>query len=282
MFHVEPNKKNLHCETKDYLVTGEKFKVYLDQNNVIGKTFPVPPKEQIHKYYDSLEYHPHSLNKKTLSGFLYETSRKYMHGRKLIWMKKYINQKSKVLDYGCGSGDFVKYLRSNAVNAYGYDPNIKFNADDFGKYLTYKENWKNQKYQIIFLWHVLEHTHEPFHLIEELKKHLNKNGKIFIALPNFKSFDSKYYGKYWAGYDLPRHLWHFSRKIIYQIAKKSNLIINKEKSLLLDAMYVSFLSEKNKSSQIPLFLGALIGFLSFLKSFFTKESSSFLFILKKH
>ena len=282
MFHVEQNKKNLHCESKDYLVTGEKFKIFLDQNNIIGKTFPVPQKEVIRKYYDSTEYFPHSLNKKSFFGFVYEASRKFMQRKKLMWIKKHIKQNSKVLDYGCGSGDFVKYLRNKAVNAYGYDPYIKFNGDGFVNYLTYKENWKKQKYDIIFLWHVLEHTHEPLDLIEDLKKHLNKNGQIFIAIPNFKSYDSKYYGKYWAGYDLPRHLWHFSRKSIYQIAKKTNLIINKEKSLLLDAVYVSFLSEKNKSSRTPFFLGVLIGLLSVLISFFTKESSSFLFILKKH
>ena len=278
MFHVEQNKKKLHCETKDYLVTGEKFKVYLDQNNVIGKTYPVPQKEEMDKYYQSEVYYPHSLNKKNLLTFLYTITRRYMHLKRLTWMRGYLENGTSVLDYGCGSGDFVKYLRSKSIDAYGYEPNYNFCEQDF---LTNQEGWTNKKYEVIVLWHVLEHIHNPFDLIQSLKKRLNKNGKIFIAIPNFKSFDSKYYGKYWAGYDTPRHLWHFSRKGIGLMAKENNFKILKVKSLHLDSIYVSCLSEKYKRSHFPLLIGIIIGCISILKSLFTKESSSFLFVLKK-
>jgi len=278
MFHVEQNKKKLHCETKDYLVTGEKFKVYLDQNNVIGKTYPVPQKEEMDKYYESEVYYPHSLNKKNLLTFLYTITRRYMHLKRLTWMRGYLENGTSVLDYGCGSGDFVKYLRSKSIDAYGYEPNYNFCEQDF---LTNQEGWTNKKYEVIVLWHVLEHIHNPFDLIQSLKKRLNKNGKIFIAIPNFKSFDSKYYGKYWAGYDTPRHLWHFSRKGIGLMAKENNFKILKVKSLHLDSIYVSCLSEKYKRSHFPLLIGIIIGCISILKSLFTKESSSFLFVLKK-
>ena len=117
--------------------------------------------------------------------------------------------------------------------------------------------------------------------IQRLKKRLNRGGKLFIAIPNFKSFDSKYYGEYWAGYDTPRHLWHFSRESIRLIAKKINYVLFKEKSLHLDSIYVSYLSEKYKRSPFPLLIGIIIGCISILKSLFTKESSSFLFVLKK-
>ena len=168
-------------------------------------------------------------------------------------MKGFLKHNSNVLDYGCGSGSFVRYLRAKSINAYGYDPNIKLNNLGEFNYITDKDTWKNKKYDIIFLWHVLEHIHNPFLLIENLKENLNKNGEIFIAIPNYKSHDSKYYGKYWAGYDLPRHLWHFTRESIYQIAKKTNFKIKKEKLLYLDSIYVSFLSEKNKANPFPFF-----------------------------
>ena len=281
MFHVEQNTKDLHCEAQDYLVTGEKFKVYLDENKIIGKTIPFPKKEEMRKYYNSEEYYPHSLNKRNLFGLLYSKTRKYMQRKKLTWMKGFLKHNSNVLDYGCGSGSFVRYLRAKSINAYGYDPNIKLNTLCEFNYITDKDTWKNKKYDIIFLWHVLEHIHNPFLLIENLKENLNKNGEIFVAIPNYKSHDSKYYGKYWAGYDLPRHLWHFTRESIYQIAKKTNFKIKKEKLLYLDSIYVSFLSEKNKANPFPFFLGLANGLLSVLKSFFTRESSSLFFILKK-
>ncbi len=280
-FHVEQNKKNLHCETKDYLVSGQSFKIYLDKNRIIGKTFPFPKREEMHKFYQSMEYYPHSLNKKSLSAFLYETSRKLMHRKKLMWMKSNIKKNSKVLDYGCGTGEFVKFLRNNSINAYGYDPNIKFNEGDSRNYLTNKEKWKKQKYDIIVLWHVLEHIYNPSYLIKSLKINLQENGKIFIAIPNFKSYDSKYYGKYWAGYDVPRHLWHFTRKSIFKLAEENRYQIIREGWLPLDTLYVSFLSEKHKKSKTPLFFGLIVGLLSILKSFFTKESSSLFLILKK-
>lgn len=278
MFHVKQNKKNLLCETKDYLVTGESFKVYLDQNNIIGKTHPVPQIEEMDKYYESEDYYPHSLNKKNLLTFLYKIIRKYMRLKKLMWMRGYLKNSTSVLDYGCGSGDFVKYLRSKSIDAYGYEPNYNFCEHDF---LTNREGWKNKKYEVIVLWHVLEHIHNPFDLIQSLKKRLNKKGKILIAIPNFKSFDSKYYGKFWAGYDTPRHLWHFSRKGMGLVAKENNFKILKVKSLHLDSIYVSYLSEKYKRSSFPLLIGIIIGCISILKSLFTKESSSFLFVLKK-
>ena len=281
MFHVEQNEKNLLYETRDHLATGEIFKIFLDENKIIGKTIPVPKRGEMYKYYTSKNYHPHSLNKRNLLTSIYSVVRKYMHRKRLVWMKSDLNKNKSVLDYGCGSGDFVKYLRKKSINAYGYDPNAEFNAIEETNFLTNRETWKNKKYDIIVLWHVLEHVHNPFFLIQLLKKRLNKKGKIFIAIPNFKSFDSKYYGKYWAGYDTPRHLWHFSRKSIHLIAKKYNFKIFKEKSLYLDSIYVSYLSEKQKGSYFPIFLGSVIGFISIFKSLFTKESSSFLFVFNK-
>ena len=281
MFHVEQNEKNLLYETRDHLATGEIFKIFLDENKIIGKTIPVPKRGEMYKYYTSKNYHPHSLNKRNLLTSIYSVVRKYMHRKRLVWMKSDLNKNKSVLDYGCGSGDFVKYLRKKSINAYGYDPNAEFNAIEETNFLTNRETWKNKKYDIIVLWHVLEHVHNPFFLIQLLKKRLNKKGKIFVAIPNFKSFDSKYYGKYWAGYDTPRHLWHFSRKSIHLIAKKYNFKIFKEKSLYLDSIYVSYLSEKQKGSYFPIFLGPVIGFISIFKSLFTKESSSFLFVFNK-
>ena len=171
MFHVEQNKKNLHCETKDYLVTGEIFQVYLDEKKTIGKTIPEPKKEEMYKYYASNQYLPHILNKNNLMAVLYFMAKKHMHRKKLRWIRRHLKHNSNILDYGCGSGDFVRYLRAKSIMAYGYDPNIKFNISD-SAFLTNNPTWVKNKYDIIFLWHVLEHTHNPFILLQSLKKRL--------------------------------------------------------------------------------------------------------------
>lgn len=281
MFHVEQNENNFHCEAKDHLVTGESFKIYFDEFKSIGKTIPFPKKEEMFKYYLSGSYRPHSLNKRSLIDSIYAHARNHMHRKRLMWMKSYLSHRSNVLDYGCGSGDFVRFLKSKAINAYGYDPNVNFNKMNTPDCLTNKEDWKHRKYDIIVLWHVLEHIHDPLLLLGELKKTLNEKGKIFIAVPNFKCFDSKYYGEHWAGYDLPRHLWHFSRKAIHRIAGFCGFKIQKEKSLYLDSIYFSYLSEKYMKSPFPLLKGSIIGIISIFKSFFSREGSSLFLVFNK-
>ena len=149
MFHVEQNENTFLCETRDYLATGETFKIFLDENKIIGKTSPFPKKEEMDKYYESEDYYPHTITKKTIISSLYAIARKYMHRKKFIWMKRYLKENSNVLDFGCGSGDFVDFLRHKSVNAYGYDPKTKFNKPGSPKYLTDKEIWRNEKYDII-------------------------------------------------------------------------------------------------------------------------------------
>ena len=169
MFHVEQNKKNLHCETKDYLVTGERFRVYLDENKIIGKTIPVPKKAEMYKYYDSNQYLPHSLNKKNFMTILYSVVKKQMHRKKLGWMSGHLKQNSNVLDYGCGSGDFVKYLRSRSVRAYGYDPNIKFSSNE-PAYLTNNSTWEKKKIRHHFSLACFRTHPQPIYFASKSKK----------------------------------------------------------------------------------------------------------------
>ena len=103
------------------------------------------------------------------------------------------------------------------------------------------------KFDLITLWHVLEHVSDLNTLISQLKLSLNDNGLIFFAVPNYQSFDSKFYKKYWAGYDLPRHLWHFSYSTLQRLLLNHGLLIQDRIPMKLDSYYVSLLSEKYKS-----------------------------------
>ncbi len=138
----------------------------------------------------------------------------------------------------------------------------------------------NKKFDIISLWHVLEHVPNLEEYILNLKKLIKPNGTIIIAVPNYKSFDANYYGKFWAAFDVPRHLWHFSKRSIRLLFAKENMEVVKILPMKFDAYYVSLLSEKNKNNKTNFIKAVWIGFQSNLKAKSNFEYSSLIYLLK--
>jgi hypothetical protein len=110
---------------------------------------------------------------------------------------------------------------------------------------------------------------------------LTENGKLIIAVPNFKSYDANYYKEFWAAFDVPRHLWHFSQTSISKLFSSENMIVEKTIPMKFDAYYVSLLSEKYKSGKMNPIKSFYRGFVSNLKATSTKEYSSLIYVLKK-
>ena len=131
------------------------------------------------------------------------------------------------------------------------------------------------------MWHVLEHLPNLQEQIMEIAQLLESGGTLFVAVPNFKSFDSKYYGTYWAAFDVPRHLWHFSKHSIKRLFEKENMEVVSIKPMLFDAFYVSLLSEKYKGNPFYLFSAFFVGLWSNISAFFSKEYSSLIYVIKK-
>ena len=139
---------------------------------------------------------------------------------------------------------------------------------------------KENKFDVITMWHVLEHVPNLEKYISQLKQLLKPNGRLVIAVPNYKSFDAKYYKEFWAAYDVPRHLWHFSQKAIKDLFEKENMIVEKTIPMKLDSFYVSLLSEKYKNGKSNPVKAFHVGLLSNIKAKRTKEYSSLIYILK--
>jgi len=133
----------------------------------------------------------------------------------------------------------------------------------------------------ITLWHVLEHIHDLNPTFEKIKKLLSKDGILVLALPNSNSYDAGIYQQFWAAYDLPRHLYHFTETTIKLLATNYNLTCIKTIPLKIDAFYISILSEKYKNSSFGLLKGLKAGIKSNRKA---KQSgygySSMIYILK--
>ena len=235
-------------------------------------TDPVP--KDLDRYYK--DNYDSYQKKKSFFSSIYAFSQRFNNYYKTRILKK-INARS-VLDYGCGSGAFLRYTCERGYETSGYEPINKTNDVRISSSMG---SFKNKVFDCITLWHVLEHTKNPVGVMNKLKGKLKNNGTMLVALPNYDSYDNIYYKNMWAGYDVPRHLYHFNKESFVFLSQKVGLRVVEKKPLLLDAFYVSILSEKKKKSIFPLIKGLLVGLLSNILSLFRGNPSSIIYILKK-
>ena len=273
----------LHLKTADHFLSKEEFSIYLNQKTKVLYTYPVP--KNIDDYYKSERYHSHNTEAKNWFESLYLLVRKYRNKMKLNLIEQYCKGKQ-ILDIGCGTGDFLKLAQSKKWQVDGIESskeaNEKANRSLKKEVFTDLSNLSYEKtYHAITLWHVLEHLPNAQLQLENIHSFLHEKGFLFIAVPNHQSLDAKYYKKYWAAYDVPRHLWHFTPNSLSMILAKSGFETITCKPQYIDSLYVSILSEQYKGSFLPAFRGLAIGLLSNISSLMTKKTSSFILIAKK-
>lgn len=136
------------------------------------------------------------------------------------------------------------------------------------------ENLSPRSFDAITLWHVLEHVHQLHSYVEQLKKLLKQGGKIFIAVPNYDSLDSSVYKLYWAAYDVPRHLYHFTPKSMEALMKRHGLRILEKKPMWFDSFYISLLSSKYKNGKTKWVGAAWSGLRSNMNALFDRDKCS--------
>ena len=274
-------RETKHIETNDYLVSNERF-VIKEVKNGLLKTTPNISDSEIYKYYSSDDYLSHSRTVSFLS-LIYIFASKYMLKRKANLISKYINPGGCFLDFGCGIGDLVLKMKSRGFVSCGVENNLnaynaclKKNISVFKDLISLKS-----KFNLISCWHSLEHLSDLTTTLSMFNKLINKNGYLIVAVPNHESFDSKYYGKFWAGYDVPRHRFHFNKDALIRIVEDSNFEMIDSSPMFLDAFYISILSEKYKKNFFSFFKGVLIGTVSTFSYLITKNASSHCFVFKK-
>lgn len=270
---------------RDYFLTQEEFGLIENEHFGFLETHP-QPLENLDKYYESENYISHTDSQKTWFEKIYQFTKNYNIRYKFSKLK-YSRHHSKILDYGCGAGDFLLYAKNNKMNVFGIEPNesaLKITQNKIGKENASNESIQNLngQFDIITLWHVLEHVPELLEFIEQLKSRLNPEGKIYIAVPNYKSYDARFYKNFWAGYDVPRHLWHFSPDNLEKLFNSFGMKIEKTYPLWFDSYYVSMLSEKYKKNKLGLTRALIIATISNLNGFFTGNYSSVIYQIIKN
>lgn len=272
-----------YITTKDYLVSGETFDVLIDEKFSLLKTHPVPSDEKLPSYYNSEEYISHTDNKEGPLEFLYGVVKNYSLRKKVNLVNTLNHGSGSILDVGAGTGDFLVEAKKKGWKTFGVEPNASAvdRAKQKGIVLESDlDSFVNSKMDVVTLWHVLEHIPNLEETIEKLSNIVKPGGTLIVAVPNYKSYDAKYYGKFWAAYDVPRHIWHFSRTAIKKMFNR-NFTLEEVKPLYFDSFYVSLLSEKYKTG-IKFSLRAFwIGLKSNWNARRTKEYSSLIYCLKK-
>jgi SAM-dependent methyltransferase len=280
---------SLHLRCTDHYISKEVFEI--DECRECGFEFTqgYPEEAESGKYYESEDYISHSDTSKGFSNKLYRLARKIMLRRKLRIIRRFtgINNGS-ILDIGSGTGYFANTMKKAGWQVRGIEINEKarsYATSSFALDILGPESIKTiqtDSFDCITLWHVLEHFHDPSSYTSEIFRLLKHGGVCIIALPNSKSFDAEHYGKFWAAYDVPRHLWHFNPVTFRQFADKAGFETETLLTLPLDLFYISILSEKYKGSPLHLFRGIATAIRYTFTSFFNKNrSSSIIYILRK-
>lgn len=272
---------------KDYSVSEEEFQLVFDEVLEMYKTEPQPSLDKLPSYYQSEDYISHTDTQRNLFEKIYHWVRSYMLSKKMAIVTQYTKSDSqRVLDIGCGTGDFLKMAQEYKWNIAGVEPDEnarKIAAEKTGMEIQ-NNDWLNevpdQSFDAVTMWHVLEHVPNLEEQIATLKKIVKPNGTIFIAVPNFKSHDANHYKEKWAAFDVPRHLWHFSQKSIKGLFEKENMKVVKILPMKFDAYYVSLLSEKHKTGKMNPVKAFYRGFVSNFKAITTSEYSSLIYVIK--
>ncbi|HLG04338.1 MAG TPA: class I SAM-dependent methyltransferase [Bacteroidia bacterium] len=273
----EDHKDLLIC--RDHTATQEDFRIVECMQCGFAFTSPRPADERLGAYYASKDYISHSNTKKGLISGLYQVVRKRTLRGKLGLLNKEAAAKGSILDIGCGTGEFLNVCKTGGWKVIGVEPNEEARKKAIANYELdvreeiYLATAAPGSFDAITLWHVLEHIPRLHERLRQLKSLLKADGVLIIAVPNRSSHDAAYYGKFWAAYDVPRHLWHFRPQDMRKLLDRFGFSVQQVLPMRYDSYYVSMLSEKYKTGGINFLRAVYRGWLSNRKAGMEKWSS---------
>lgn len=283
---INNNELTDFITAKDYTVSGKSFSIKIDEETGLLVTTPRPKEEDLGKYYESDEYISHTDSNSSLFEKIYNKVRSYSLKKKLALVESE-HAKGSLLDVGCGTGAFLQTCKNAGWKINGVEPGdkasvlAKTKVGDVVHSSLFDDALNGQQFDVITMWHVLEHMPDLHKTIDRLKSLLKPDGVLIVAVPNYNSYDALHYGAHWAAYDVPRHLYHFSQQSIKELFGAFKIMLKETKPMIFDSFYVSLLSEQYKTGKKRWWPAFLIGLESNIKAQQSGEYSSLIYILKQ-
>jgi SAM-dependent methyltransferase len=273
---------------RDHSISKEVFQVCTCA--VCGFTFtnPRPTPNELGRYYESEAYISHSNTSHSLQDKIYQLVRRRAIRQKHALIAAHEPQ-GRVLDIGCGTGQFLAYLMSRGYLVQGVEPNTTAReqaiADHALNVVPSLEQVQSQEnFQVVTMWHVLEHVPDVRATFKRLFALLGKRGLLVIAVPDRESWDAQHYGSDWAAWDVPRHLSHFRRPDIHTFLAEHGFELIATRRMWMDSFYIALLSERYRGTNglLALFKAVLVGGWSNLQALLGKRpTSSTLYLARK-
>lgn len=274
-------------DVKDHFLSGETFSLYKCNSCGLISTFPAPDESKISEYYKSEKYVSHSSKPSGLFEFAYHQVRQITLKSKAKITSKYSHGK-KLLDIGCATGEYLQTCKKQGFEVSGVEPNQKAREIALANYglkigdLNSLNSFSPESFDVITMWHVLEHVHDINERMAKINQLLKLNGIAIIAVPNPESYDAHHYIDKWAAYDVPRHLFHFTQNALKTLAEKHGFTVREILPMKFDAFYVSLLSEKYKTGRSSVLKATMTGIKSNRKAKQQQNNySSLIYILSK-
>jgi len=255
-------------ECMDYTVSKDKFTIVQCASCGFRFTNPCPEEAEAGKYYQSENYISHSDTRKGIINNLYHYARKFTLKRKLKLVASIGNKpqtpkgalnsdtKHSLLDLGCGTGAFLNVCKEAGWKVQGIEPSAEAREvakKNHGLDLYDVKSWgkfADNSLDVVTAWHVLEHVYKLEDELKQVKRTLVKDGAFIVALPNCSSADAQFYGQFWAAYDVPRHIWHFTPADVKRFFEKQGFVLESILPMPWDAYYICMLSEKYKAGNV--------------------------------
>ena len=230
--------------------------------------------DEISKHYQHSSYQPHYKNNSLVS-LMYQIAQLFNNRFKLKVIKRFYDQGS-ILDYGAGDGQFANFMIKKKWNVKIYEPLLKnmsdlsLNEDEIG----------SDSFDVITMFHSLEHIHNVEKTLQNLYNLLNKDGILIVSVPNHNAYERRFFKSKWIAYDAPRHLYHFNHETIKLFLNKNKFDVIITRSMYLDTLYNTLMSLNKDMFLFLKFIG--ISLISIFKTIWNKQySSSILLVCKK-
>ena len=201
---------------------------------------PRPSQEEIGYYYPE-EYEPYTVTPQDEPSWINRLDRSFGYWKRARLLSAARVDSGRILDVGCATGNFLNMMSHfGSWDLYGVDisaTGVEYACQRYGINATVGElsdaHYEDGFFDVVTMWDVLEHVHDPTATLAEVRRILKPDGLLLVRVPNSATWDAKLFGRFWVGYDAPRHLYIYSPPTLTRFLEDAGFRIRRMRSDIL-------------------------------------------------